>query len=116
MDSSGSSTVGCCTATSRARETNGAFDFAIGLDSRCAPPDSLVPGTAATGRRPLGTRCVRMPDVVRAARLRTAYKGVEYLAVRRRLPSRLAGLAVLDVGSGICQQAALMSEPAGLVI
>jgi ubiquinone/menaquinone biosynthesis C-methylase UbiE len=57
-----------------------------------------------------------MPDVVRAARLRTAYKGVEYLVVRRRLPSRLAGLAVLDVGSGICQQAALMSEPAGLVI
>lgn len=48
--------------------------------------------------------------------MRTAYKGVEYLAVRRRLPSRLAGLTVLDVGSGIGQQAALLSEPDALVI
>jgi SAM-dependent methyltransferase len=48
--------------------------------------------------------------------LRTAYKGVEYLAVRRRLPSRLVGLTVLDVGSGIGQQAALMSEAGALII
>lgn len=59
---------------------------------------------------------MRVPDLLRAARLRTAYKGVEYLAVRRRLPSRLAGLTVLDVGSGIGQQAALMAEPGALVI
>ncbi len=57
-----------------------------------------------------------MPDVLRAAGLRTAYKGVEYLAVRRRLPSRLVGRTVLDVGSGIGQQAALMSEADVLVI
>lgn len=57
-----------------------------------------------------------MPDLLRAARLRTAYKGAEYLSVRRRLPSRLAGLVVVDVGSGVGQQAALMAEAGAVVI
>ena len=50
-------------------------------------------------------------DVLRSARLRTAYKSVECLAVRKRLPVGLGDLIVMDAGSGIGQQTALLSEP-----
>jgi 2-polyprenyl-3-methyl-5-hydroxy-6-metoxy-1,4-benzoquinol methylase len=74
--------------------------------------DSVI----AVGRGPLELRSVHAPDVLRAARLWTAYKGIQYLAVRRRLPSRLTGLTVLDVGSGIGHQAGLLARGAGLVV